>query len=858
MCDVSCSSPKGRGGGKSDQALDSLNFQLTPLKGRSPLQASDFSSPRGSSLFCLKDPPLPIFQPSPKRPSDAASTYLASPTDSIRRRPNSASGLNFPLSPVGIASPINGSSCEKNNGTTIQSAFAAILDGHSRISPTNLSRAAAAPHGECVATVRERHFSSLFPSSDATIGVKNIDVGDNTTNHRTGHSYDFPRTANVVSPRNGIGGCVPSDVGSPLQLRAPRGEFAANQPSSRRPSLRRALNFNTTSAGVESLHSKDAILQSPIDPMLPIASLKGGSENEINASIEEEELYGNEKMYYSPPGRPYRIPQVTNGFSAASSDFIHETTGDKKAIAHVDERSGSPQPLVQSSSLASLARSPVSMRPGITRRDIIDSPAVKEATNAAVKAALEANARTRLIPVNASPIKLESSQTNMTKRPQRAAAAGAAAATAVVAASTSTGLPPRRSSSMRSTSSSAAQNAALAAALPTGTKLNGSASENSGFVQNAVDFIAPPGSLRCNCKKSRCLKLYCDCFKANTYCGVGCSCIGCYNREDNVATVIEAREAILTRNPHAFTEKIAESTTSQGNMLAQHRKGCNCKKSRCLKKYCECFHASVPCGDHCKCENCCNTLELAAAGKVPYKNPPTRLSTSSIVSPASQENLTGPSPNPALNCHYSIGTKIGGNVASVGMIAAASSVMSSVPTPISTAGAGLVPITNAMMQQIKQSQKVTDIARNGLPLLTPVPELLGPSLAEGFGGNPSDNSNTKDLYLQARNGSDEDSYHFVTSPESNKAYTNQTLAAPSSVEGHNVRRSSRRSVPKVSSEYINMNDDDEVDNQLDRLESKKVISYNITKSVSLDPQNRSVRLTPKKRKPIRTSTSAAM
>ncbi|GAB2269193.1 hypothetical protein Dimus_004122 [Dionaea muscipula] len=127
------------------------------------------------------------------------------------------------------------------------------------------------------------------------------------------------------------------------------------------------------------------------------------------------------------------------------------------------------------------------------------------------------------------------------------------------------------------------------------------------------------GSKRCNCKKSKCLKLYCDCFAARCYCSESCACHGCCNKEGGKDIVLETRQQIQVRNSLAFapkvTEHVLQSSLNPGEItlssLLLHKRGCNCKRSKCLKKYCECYQANVGCSNGCRCEGCENTYGKA-------------------------------------------------------------------------------------------------------------------------------------------------------------------------------------------------------------------------------------------------------
>ncbi|KAI0501215.1 hypothetical protein KFK09_016158 [Dendrobium nobile] len=169
------------------------------------------------------------------------------------------------------------------------------------------------------------------------------------------------------------------------------------------------------------------------------------------------------------------------------------------------------------------------------------------------------------------------------------------------------GMSPTRSSACQEHENFVDLNLKTEAELNNGVPL-GCKTENSGENE---------GCRRCNCKKSKCLKLYCECFAAGVYCVEPCSCQGCLNKPVHEETVLTTRKQIESRNPLAFAPKVIRTSEHDQEMgeesnktpaSARHKRGCNCKKSNCLKKYCECYQGGVGCSFSCRCEGCKNAF----------------------------------------------------------------------------------------------------------------------------------------------------------------------------------------------------------------------------------------------------------
>jgi hypothetical protein len=115
-------------------------------------------------------------------------------------------------------------------------------------------------------------------------------------------------------------------------------------------------------------------------------------------------------------------------------------------------------------------------------------------------------------------------------------------------------------------------------------------------------------TMGCTCKKTKCLKLYCQCFAVKIYCAGNCRCLVCHNTVKFDKERKDAIRNILSRNPSAFDTKFKRTLPNKTipDRMLSHKLGCKCRKSACMKKYCECYAGNVKCSASCRCVGCKN------------------------------------------------------------------------------------------------------------------------------------------------------------------------------------------------------------------------------------------------------------
>lgn len=117
-------------------------------------------------------------------------------------------------------------------------------------------------------------------------------------------------------------------------------------------------------------------------------------------------------------------------------------------------------------------------------------------------------------------------------------------------------------------------------------------------------------TVKCNCKNTQCIAQYCVCAKNGTLCGVACGCVNCINYKQNEKLMKVMRTDFDKNNAFSYKNRFEKIFIKNENgvdtEIMINIKGCNCDKSKCKKKYCECFKLKIACTGLCKCIDCHN------------------------------------------------------------------------------------------------------------------------------------------------------------------------------------------------------------------------------------------------------------
>ena len=111
---------------------------------------------------------------------------------------------------------------------------------------------------------------------------------------------------------------------------------------------------------------------------------------------------------------------------------------------------------------------------------------------------------------------------------------------------------------------------------------------------------------KCTCSKTGCRKKYCACFSKGRLCD-GCECKNCQNCIPTALTQSPIQN--MQKNDNNL-ENDEYNNENEIKSPKNQRVICNCTKSNCMKKYCECFKQGFRCNSLCRCLDCKNKIYI--------------------------------------------------------------------------------------------------------------------------------------------------------------------------------------------------------------------------------------------------------
>ena len=130
---------------------------------------------------------------------------------------------------------------------------------------------------------------------------------------------------------------------------------------------------------------------------------------------------------------------------------------------------------------------------------------------------------------------------------------------------------------------------------------------NQNALNKNMSTINNDTRMKCTCSKTNCKKKYCACFSKGLLCD-GCECKNCENCYPG--TYPHSHEQNIQKNENNIEKNEYDDNEEEIQSPKNQRVICNCTKSNCMKKYCECFKQGFNCNSLCRCLDCKNKIYI--------------------------------------------------------------------------------------------------------------------------------------------------------------------------------------------------------------------------------------------------------